>query len=48
MRAATYVLMIVSCLALPLASTALAQEMKPKQVDIQYVEPKNAALAPGL
>jgi hypothetical protein len=45
MRTATYVLML-SCLACAVASTASAQEMKPKQIDIQYVEPKNAALRP--
>ena len=45
MRTATYVLML-SCLAYGVVSAASAQEMKPKQIDIQYVEPKNAALRP--
>lgn len=45
MRTAAYVLML-SCLACAAASAATAQEMKPKQVDIRYVEPKNAALRP--
>ena len=45
MRATRYVV-ILSCLACAVASTAPAQEMKPKQVDIQYVEPKNSALRP--
>ena len=45
MRATAHVVML-SCLACAMASTAPAQEMKPKQVDIQYVEPKNPALRP--
>jgi hypothetical protein len=45
MRATTFALML-SCLACAAASAASAQEMKPKQIDIQYVEPKNATLRP--
>ena len=45
MRIATYVLML-SCLACAGASAVSAQEMKLEQIDIQYVEPKNATLRP--
>lgn len=45
MREAVCVLML-SCLACALAAPASAQELKPRQVDIRYVEPKNAALRP--
>ena len=45
MRALSYVLILL-CAALAEPSSGAAQEMQPKQVDIQYVEPKNAALRP--
>lgn len=45
MRAVAYVVMLW-CLACAAGGAAAAQEMKPKQVDIQYVEPKDAALRP--
>lgn len=37
---------IVSCLLLSAPTLSLAQEMQPRQVDIQYVEPKNPKLRP--
>jgi hypothetical protein len=37
---------IVSCLLLSAPTLSLAQEMQPRQVDIQYVEPKNQKLRP--
>jgi len=37
---------IVSCLLLSAPAMSLAQEFRPRQVDIQYVEPKNPKLRP--
>ncbi len=37
---------IVSCLLLSAPTISPAQEMRPRQVDIQYVEPKNQKLRP--
>jgi hypothetical protein len=45
MRATKYVLLLW-CLLCADASSAPASEMKPKQVEIQYVEPKNPKLRP--
>lgn len=39
-------LLIAQCLLLAAPSMSAAQEMRPKQVDIQYVEPKNPKLRP--
>lgn len=39
-------LLIVSCFLLVAPSVSPAQEMRPRQVDIQYVEPKNPKLRP--
>ena len=39
-------LLIMSCLLPAAPSMATAQEMRPRQVDIQYVEPKNPTLRP--
>lgn len=39
-------LLIMPCLLLAAPSISAAQEMRPKQVDIQYVEPKNPKLRP--
>lgn len=45
MRAAIWFL-VLSCFSCAGVSPAAAQELRPKQVDIQYVEPKNERLRP--